>query len=320
MPGAGGVGVDADGGGAAGGVSAIPGERCAEVKTPLPMVEELRSRYEGERPVVAGDAGLLGRENPEARDRAGFEWVVAARLRKLREVDSAALSEKAEGWSAYAGDAADRAEPGGRGPQIREHRLLEGALRGRRPVATCSPLRARRPAPRREEAVERARRKSKGTWWGGAGPIAAGGRNGGPGPSLRKAEKRDARYDGLPGVLTRLEAPTERVRARYSRLREIEHGFPVLKHPPAGRPRFPRTERRVRAHLAVRSPAFALLRLFRHRCRPAPPGRPVPSEERRLEEPGGAQSSPGATRGANGTSPRRGRSPPNHGASTPRSG
>ena len=109
----------------------------------------------------------------------------------------------------------------------------------------------------------------------------------------REAGKRDARYDGLHGVLTGLEEPVEWVRARCSQSWEIEHGCRVLEHPPAGRPGFHRAERRVRAHLAICCLAFALLRLLRHRYRPAPPGRPVPSEERRLEELGEVQSSPG---------------------------
>ena len=272
------------------GYQLFPGN-TAEVKTLLPMVAELRSRYEVERLVVVGDAGLLSKENLEAMDEAGFEWVVAARLRKLREEDFAALSAEAEGWQVYAGEAEDRAEPGGRGPQIREHRLLEGPHRGRRLVATYSPLRARRQAHQREEAVERARRKVKGD--------AVGRSRAGRYLKLKRgalsfdeeAEKRDALYDGLHGVLTSLEEPVEWVRAQYSQLWEIEHGFRVLKHTLASRPVFHWTERRVRAHIAICYLAFALLRLLRHRYRLAHPGRPAPSEERLLEELGEVQSS-----------------------------
>ena len=84
----------------------------------------------------------------------------------------------------------------------------------------------------------------------------------------------------------------ERVRAQYSQLREIEHGFRVLKHTLASRPVFHWTERRVRAHLAICCLAFALLRLLRHRYRLAHPGRPAPSEERLPEELEEVQSSP----------------------------
>ena len=281
------------------GYQLFPGN-TAEVNTLLPMVEELRSRYAVERLVVVGDAGLLSKKNLEAMDKAGFEWVVAARLRKLREVDFAALSEKAEGWSAYAGDAEDRAEPGGRGPQIREHRLLEGALRGRRLVATYSPLRARRQAHQRKDAVKRARRKLKGDLVGRSRAGRYLRLERGALSFDKEAEKRDARYDGLHGVLTSLEAPVEWVRAQYSQLWEIEHGFRVLKHTLASRPVFHWTERRVRAHIAICYLAFALLRLLRHRYRLAHPGRAVPSEERLLEELGEVQSSlvhdPGSNR------------------------
>ena len=272
------------------GYQLFPGN-TAEVKTLLPMVEELRSRYEVERLVVVGDAGLLSQKNLEAMDRAGFEWVVAARLRQLPQVDFAELSAEAEGWSVYAGDAEDRAEPGGRGPQIREHWLREGPHRGRRLVATYSPLRARRHAHQREDAVERARRESKGELVGKSRAGRFLRLEKGALSFDEEAEKRDALFDGLHGVLTSLEEPVEWVRAQYSQLWEIEHGFRVLKHTLASRPVFHWTERRVRAHIAICYLAFALLRLLRHRYRLAHPGHPVPSEERLLEELGEVQCS-----------------------------
>ena len=97
----------------------------------------------------------------------------------------------------HAGEAAVRAEPGG--PQIREHRLLEGPHRGRRLVETCSPSRARRQAHRREEVVERARRKVKGDAVGRSRAGRCLKLERGALSFDEEAEKRDALYDGLHG-------------------------------------------------------------------------------------------------------------------------
>ena len=92
------------------------------------------------------------------------------------------------------------------------------------------------------------------------------------GGSRRKHRQPPGEVEGRPAA-----AKTD-ARAAVSRWA----GCPVFHWPVFHWTVFHWTERRVRARLAVCYPAFALLRLLRHRYRPAPPGHPVPSDERPL--------------------------------------
>ena len=268
------------------GYRVFPGN-TAEVKTLLPLVGELRERYRIGRVVVVADAAMLGTKNLEALTAAGFEWVVAAKLRQLRGKDLAALAEP-ESWAAW----------GEAGQRLREHRAEEGALRGLRLVLRYCPKKAERDAWLRAKAVKQAK-KREGSGAKGKGRAARYLR------VRRDAVRfdpdlvdRDARFDGLHGVFTSLADPPEEIRAHYGGLWRIEQGFRVLKGTLEVRPVFHWTERRVRAHLAICYAAFALLRLLRWRYARAYPEAPL-SEERLLRELLRVEVSHGCDRGTN---------------------
>lgn len=137
------------------------------------------------------------------------------------------------------------------------------------------PTASRRPAGRGPEAT-------RGT--GGAGAARRGPRHA-PAPTRRLPPEAPAAPRRSGGATRRSEDRREGGRSRWA-------GRPAFHWPVFHWPVFHWTERRVRARLAVCYPAFVLLRLHRHRYRPAPPGHPVTSDERPLEEPGEGQSAP----------------------------
>ena len=253
------------------GYRVFPGN-TAEVKTLLPMVSALREEYRIGRLVVVADAGMLSAANLEALEAEGFDWVVAARLRKLRKPDRAALS-KPQLWAEFPGKE--------EGMRFREHRIEEGPLAGRRLVLRYSPKKARKDARARAKAVKEARKEL-------AAGVKGKGRVGrflrvrrGAVAFHQEAVRRDALYDGLHGVLTNLPEPATEIRAHYRELWRIEQGFRVLKSTLRVRPVFHWTERRVRAHIAICYAAFALLRLLCWRYARQYPTQPL-SEERLL--------------------------------------
>ena len=269
----------------------FPGN-TAEVKTLVPLVEELRERYELGRVVVVTDAGLLSGENLSALESAGFEWVVAARLRRLGAEDLAELSPGASGWeSSESGEEEEAPEGVGRGPRIRELVLTQGAMKGRRLVVTWNPKKARRDARQRAEAVAKAKKRVKAAATGKGRPARFLRVRRGAMTFDQEAEHRDALFDGLHGVLTSLPDPAPATRAHYAELWRIEEGFRVLKSTVKTRPVFHWTERRVRAHVAICYTAFALLRMLRHRFRLHHPSHPAPGEDRILDELARVQSS-----------------------------
>jgi len=244
----------------------FPGN-TADVATLAPLIEQLKGRYHVGRVIVVGDAGLLSRENLTRLDRAGFDWVVAAGLRKLRPQDLKAVT--APGWK-------DR--------ELRDYTLRCGVLAGRRLIVRYSAAKARRDAHTRKKAVARAKRRLGSAVKGrgrdaryltvASGAVALD----------HKAIERDELFDGLHGVLTNLDSSAQKVRSFYAQLWQIEHGFRVLKHTLAVRPVFHWTERRVRAHIAICFVAFALLRILRWRYLRQHPGHERLSEERLLAE------------------------------------
>ena len=233
----------------------------------------MREQFEVGRAVVVVDAGLLSEKNLRALTEAGLDWVVPARLRKLKGADFAALGTPQE-WAPQPRD--------GKG---RLRRLTERQINGRRLVVRYCPNRARRDGRVREKAVEKAEEK-----------IAKGeplGRH--PGRFLkrkrdavtlnRKAIERDALFDGLHGIWTSLsQPPASQIRAHYAELWRIEQGFRVLKHTLQVRPVFHWTERRVRSHIALCYVAFALLRILRWKSARQHAGQPPLSEDRILAE------------------------------------
>ena len=60
----------------------FPGN-TTDVTTLMPMLKELKQLFALKRAVVVIDAGMASRENLTALSDAGFDWVVAARLRQL---------------------------------------------------------------------------------------------------------------------------------------------------------------------------------------------------------------------------------------------
>ena len=268
----------------------FPGN-TAEVKTLVPLVEELRERYELGRVVVVTDSGLLSGENLSALESAGFEWVVAARLRRLGAEDLAELSPGASGWESCESGGEEAPEGVGRGPRIRELVLTQGAMKGRRLVVTWNPKKARRDARQRAEAVAKAKKRVKAAATGKGRPARFLRVRRGAMTFDQEAEHRDALFDGLHGVLTSLPDPAPAIRAHYAELWWIEEGFRVLKSTVKTRPVFHWTERRVRAHVAICYTAFALLRMLRHRFRLHHPSHPAPGEDRILDELARVQSS-----------------------------
>ena len=256
----------------------------AEVKTLRPMAKELRARYPVRRLVVVTDAAMASRENLAMLTREGFDWVVAARLRRLPERELQTVEEKLAAVRAVSGEASGSGPAAGEEGWLAEHTVPSGPMKGRRLVIHASPKRARKDARDRARALDRARKRL-------TADVKGRGRAGrfirvkeGALSINDDAVTRDARFDGLHGLWTSLDDPAPEIRAHYAELWRIEHGFRVLKHTLAVRPIFHWTERRVRAHIAICFLAFALLRIFRWRHGRKHPETPLLSEDRILDE------------------------------------
>ncbi len=249
-----------------------PGD-TTDVKTLAPLVRELRKQVRLSRVVVVADAGMASRENFETMEALGFDWVVAARLRRLSGTERGALA-KPENWPLAHSEESDR-------DALRLSELVasHGALAGRRLVLRYSPKKARKDRADRATALLAAKKR--------LGDAVKGKGRAARYLTVDKGAVRldpqrvaeDALFDGLHGVWTSLPDPPAVIRAHYAELWRIEHGFRVLKGSLKVRPMFHWTEHRVRAHVAICYLAFALVRVLRWRFQHQHPGKTL-SEER----------------------------------------
>ena len=247
------------------GYELYPGN-TADVSTLEAAIVSLRARIKIERVIFVADSGMLS--NMALLTKRGFDYVVAARLRKLPKFE-ALLENRA--WMDAGSDA----------------RITEVGLQGRRLVLRHSGKKAAKDAHDRDKAIERLTKRL-------AAGIKGKGRSGRfikvnqDALSLDEAAiARDKVFDGLHGVWTSLSAehlPARHVYRHYRELWRIEEGFRVMKHTMAIRPIFHWTEHRVRAPIAICFVAFALLRILRHKHNSMHGGHEPQSEERILSE------------------------------------
>ena len=226
----------------------FPGN-TADVKTLEPAMMRLKEQFELDQMIVVADAGMLSAENLAMLQSLGCDYVVAARLRSLNQLHTKAILGK-HPWTFLS-----------TGRKVREH-----TLGGQRLILRYCPQKAKRDVHKREQAVEKVKKRL-------AQGVKGIGRTGRflkvnpDGVELNEAAiEMDAKYDGLHGVWTSLKTLSpERVYHYYGELWRIEEGFRVIKHTMSVRPVFHWKERRVRAHIAICFVAFALLRILRHR-------------------------------------------------------
>lgn len=221
----------------------------AEVTTLEPALKKLQQRFTLDRVIVVADSGMLSKENLALLRSKGYDYVVAARLRAMSKKDTEAVTGPQQ-WNEA---------PSGR-------KVAARSMGTRRLILRYCPKKAARDAHKREEAIEKVKKR-----------LTAGVKGRGKGGRFLKVDKdavsldeaaitRDSKFDGLHGIWTSLQELTpQQVYAHYGELWRIEEGFRVLKHTMAVRPVFHWVERRVRAHVAICFVAFALLRILRHR-------------------------------------------------------
>ncbi len=226
----------------------FPGN-TTDVKTLEPALNKLKTRFDLDQVIVVADSGLLSKENLALLQSMGCDYIVAARLRSMNQVDTKAVTQS-QSWTTLSS-----------GRKVTEHTLA-----GRRLILRYCPKKATKDAHARQKAIEKVKKRL-------AQGVKGHGRSGRflkvDQDSVRLDEaaiEHDKKFDGLHGVWTSMEdLPPAQVYQHYGELWRIEEGFRVLKHTMAIRPIFHWVERRVRAHIAICFVAFALLRILRHR-------------------------------------------------------
>ena len=119
----------------------FPGN-TADVKTLEPAMMSLKEQFELDQMIVVADSGMLSAENLALLQSFGCDYVVAARLRSLNQVHTKAILGK-QSWTELA-----------TGRKVREH-----TLGGRRLILRYCPQKAKRDRHKREQAVEKVKKR-----------------------------------------------------------------------------------------------------------------------------------------------------------------
>lgn len=221
-----------------------------EGHTLLAMVEDLKNNYNVQNVLLVADRGMFSRDNLNAMDEAGINYIVAAKLKSLtKKLKNEILS--------------------------REYKLIQvsGDLNwaqnfdhdGRRLIVSYSSKRAKKDSTDRARLVERLLKKVKNDKIKIGDLIPNQGtkkylkiKEGEAHINYEKMEN-DEHWDGFHGVITNNKSDSNQsILERYRGLWQIEEAFRINKHSLKMRPIYHFSPRRIKAHVLLCYISFAL--------------------------------------------------------------
>ena len=241
------------------GYELFPGN-TADVSTLLPVIRKLQERFDISRTTLVADSGMLSKANVAALQELNCDYLLAARLGSIAddELDKILLQLNNQAMDADG------------------CKLLDAEHNGRRLVLSYSPKLASKQRSDRAKLIDKLQKKL-GKSGKGVGNLIGNSK-------YRKwvkvddaevakldieaIEAQESRLDGVRGIYTSLSKEASlasAIKARYSELWRIEHGFRVLKSDLRMRPIFHWKEERIKAHVAICFTAYMLLAHLHYR-------------------------------------------------------
>ena len=233
-----------------------------EIKTLLPVIEELQKEFDVASVDFAADRGMFCATNLAELEKAGINYVVGAKLRNMKKetkADILAIHEQQE-----------------KGKD--EYLEMELEHEGRRLLVSYNPARAAKDRKDRQRLLDRLGKLAKKSKDGKV-PVKDVITNSGSKKYLQldNADKKadisfakadsDAVWDGISGYITNSKKPVGEVIANYRRLWVIEDAFRLCKHDLKMRPIFHRKGDRIKAHLDICFITYTLARQLMYRYR-----------------------------------------------------
>ena len=214
-----------------------------EGHTLIPFLEKISHKFNLNKPVVIADSGLLSKNNMEALEENGYEFILGARIKNESEsVKSQILSAKfADGTT---------------------HNFEKGATQ--RLVVHYSNIRARKDEYNRKRGLKRLEKRVK------SGKLTKSNINNRGYNKYLKLEgevtvdidydkfKEDAVWDGLKGYITNTRLTSNEIVKSYNNLWHIEKAFRMSKMDLRIRPIYHRLRRRIEAHICISFTAYCI--------------------------------------------------------------
>lgn len=226
-----------------------------EGHTLIPVLENLKKRYQIEQLVFVADRGLLSDNNIEYLEKNNFNYIVGARLKNLsKETQKKIL------------DDSNYTVSDGKKIALFEH------THSRKLVVSYSSDRAKKDKLDREKMITKLyeklnKSKNPKVLLSNYGYKKYIELTGSAKVGINETKlKEDAKWDGLLGVITNVEKlSAEQILANYRSLWQIEECFRINKHDLKMRPIYHWTPSRVKAHIAISFIAFVCVRYLEYR-------------------------------------------------------
>lgn len=224
-----------------------------EGKTLIPAIQRLETKFELDRPVVVADAGLLSSKNLHALSKAGYEYILGARIKsESDEIKQQILDLKLS-----------LQKPVGIISKILGSKKGQESFDARL-IVSYSTARAKKDEHNRKKGLKRLEKRIS------SGKLTKSHiSNRGYNKYLTLTGKMkvkinykqfytDKQWDGLKGYITNTKLKPETIIAHYSNLWLIEKAFRISKTDLRIRPIYHHKRNRIEAHLSIVFAAYAV--------------------------------------------------------------
>lgn len=214
-----------------------------EGTTMVPIIRKLQKRFAMPNPTVIADAGLLNKDNIAQLEADGYEYILGARIRSLKESDKNMIM----------------------GLGLKNGEAKSVAIGEKRMVVSMSDGRAKKEAKERQKGVEKLKKKFK------SGKLTKASVNNRGYNSLLTLEGEATVYvddakieaasklDGLKGYITNSKMSDDDIIANYRYLFMIERAFKMNKTDLDIRPMYHRLFNRIEGHVCICFMAYTIM-------------------------------------------------------------
>ena len=214
-----------------------------EGHTLIPVIEKLTKKFNLNRPVVVADAGLLSKDNIEALEKDGYEYILGARIKTESQAVKKQMAE------AKLGDG---------------QTLIITKANNTKLIVSYSDKRAAKDGHNRKRGLERLEKQVK---YGKLTKTSINNR--GYNKYLKIKDKveveidyekfeQDKSWDGLKGYVTNTKLKPTEVIDSYRNLWHIEKAFRMSKTDLRVRPIYHRLKKRIEAHICISFTAYTI--------------------------------------------------------------
>jgi transposase len=216
----------------------------ADVKTLIPVIDRVRSRFNTVRFCIVADRGMISAENVKELDKREIPYIFGARMRKVKEVKEDVLS--------YPGRYREVRPEGALSKDPAPLKVKEVVLNGKRYIVCLNPKQARKDARDRQAIIDSLEEKIK------TNPKSLIGNKG-----YRKYLKIgkdsvsinqdkiewESRFDGKWVLITNTNFPAQQVALKYKELWQVEQVFRDVKSVLETRPVYHQKDENIRGHV-----------------------------------------------------------------------